>query len=102
MADGFLVIDGTPVLSIDGLSSAQSAAVEAATRLLPMRAWHDGLVRNIAANLPGTPPWANSDVMAAVEAALADLGVTTPVLSGPEQQFAAAMLSGTSTVAAAA
>jgi hypothetical protein len=99
---GWLLIDGAPVLSIDGLSAAQVAAVEAATRLLPVRAWHDGLIRNISALLPGAPPWANSDVLAAITSALADLGVTTPLLSGPEQQFAGAMLSGASTVAAAA
>jgi hypothetical protein len=100
---GRLLIDGAPVLSIDGLSAAQAAAVEAATRLLPMRSWHDGLVRNIAALLPGAPPWSNSDVTAAIEAALADLGVASPfILAGAEQQFAGATLSGTSTVAAAA
>lgn len=99
---GRLLIDGTAVLTSDGLSAAQVAAVEAATRLLPMRAWHDGLVRSIAALLPGGPPWPNSDVMGAIEAALADLGVVTPLLSGPEEQFAGATLSGTSTVAAAA
>jgi hypothetical protein len=101
MADGFLVIDGTPVLSIDGLSPAQQAAVEAATRLLPQRAWHDGLVRNIAANLPGAAPWANSDVMAAIEMALADLGVVTPLLSGPEQIYGAAQFAGGGSVVAA-
>ena len=101
MADGFLVIDGTLVLSIDGLSAAQAAAVEAATWLLPQRSWHDGLVRNIAALLPGAPPWANSDVMGAIEAALADLGVVTPLLSGPEQVYAAAQFAGGSSVFAA-
>jgi hypothetical protein len=95
------LIDGAPVLSIDGLSAAQAAAVEAATRLLPMRAWHDGLVRNIAALLPGAPPWVNSDVTAAVEAALTGLGVTTPVLSGPEQVYVGAQFAGGSSVVAA-
>jgi hypothetical protein len=98
---GRLLIDGTPVLSIDGLSTAQTAAVEAATRLLPMRAWHDGLVRNIAALLPGAPPWANSDVLAAITSALADLGVTSPIFSGPEQVYAAAQFTGGSSVVTA-
>jgi hypothetical protein len=99
MADGLLV--GTPVLTIAGLSAAQQAAVEAATRLLPMRAWHDGLIRNVSALLPGAPPWSNSDVMAAIEAALSDLGVTTPVLRGPEQVYAAAQFAGGGSVVAA-
>jgi hypothetical protein len=97
-----VLIDGTPVLSIDGLSAPQVAAVEAATRLLPQRSWHDGLVRNIAANLPGASPWANSDVMGAIEAALADLGVPSPfVLAGAEAVYASAQFAGGSSVVAA-
>jgi hypothetical protein len=96
---GVLLIDGKPVASVDGLSIAQAAAVEAAPQTAPA-AWHDGLVRDIAANLPGPPPWANSDVTGAISVALANVGLAVPFFLGPQQVFAGAEFAGGGLVAA--
>jgi hypothetical protein len=96
---GVLLIDGKPVASIDGLSIAQAASVEAALRTAPP-SWHDGLLRDIAANLPGPPPWSNSDITGAIATALANVGLPVPFFVGPEQVFASAQFAVGGSVAA--
>jgi hypothetical protein len=68
-------------LTIPGLTAAQAAAVEASTKLAPQEAWHDGIIRNIAAALPGGgPPWTDADVNSAISTVITGLGITMPVL----------------------
>jgi hypothetical protein len=99
MGDGFLVTE--PVTTIAGLSRAQGRAIEAAMRCAPP-AWHDNLVHDVGMNLPGQSPWMDSDVTTAIQMTLANVGLAVPFLWGPQQVYAAAMLSGAGTVAAAA
>ena len=54
---------------IEGMSLEQQRACEAATRLAPP-AMHDGIMRTIAANLPGPPPWGPGAVEGAIRQAL--------------------------------
>jgi hypothetical protein len=67
---------------IPGLTAAQQAACEAATRLTEPEL-HDGILRDIAANLGGAPVQACVDavVVAAITSTLLDLGVEMPFRS---------------------
>jgi hypothetical protein len=65
---------------IDGMSDAQQRACEAATRLGPPEQ-HDGIMRAIAAALPGPPPWGPGAVEGAIKQVLADAGIDAPWLT---------------------
>jgi hypothetical protein len=65
---------------IDGMDDRQARACEAATRLAPPE-WHDGILRAIAAALPGPPPWGPGAVESAIKQVLADGGIDAPFLT---------------------
>jgi hypothetical protein len=67
---------------IPGLTAAQQDACEAATRLAEPEL-HDGLLRDIAANLGGAPvqPCVDNVVVAAITSALLDCGISLPFRS---------------------
>jgi hypothetical protein len=65
---------------IDGMSVEQQRACEAATELASPEV-HDGLMRAIAAQLPGPPPWGSGAVEGAIRTELADAGIDAPWLS---------------------
>jgi hypothetical protein len=66
--------------TIAGLTPAQAKAVEAMTRLADA-SWHDGLIDAVARALPGDgPPWGNLVVQRAIDRALADHGIDSPML----------------------
>lgn len=67
---------------IPGLTAAQQEACEAATRLAEPEL-HDGVLRDIAANLGGAPvqPCVDTVVVAAITSTLLDLGIEMPFRS---------------------
>jgi hypothetical protein len=67
---------------IPGLTVAQQEACENATKLAEPEL-HDGLLRNIAANLGGAPvqPCVDAVVVAAITSTLLDLGIGMPFRS---------------------
>jgi hypothetical protein len=58
---------------IPGLTDRQNAACEVATKMAPPD-YHDGVLRNIAAQLGDTPT--NEQVKDAIKQVLADLGLS--------------------------
>ncbi len=63
---------------IPGMTIEQQRACEAMCKLAREPSWHDGLMRNVAAALPGEPPWTNADVQAAIVSVAQSHGIALP------------------------
>jgi hypothetical protein len=55
-------------------------AIEAATKLVPEPAWHDGVWRAVRAQLAGDAPWADADGNAAIVTVIGSLGLAYPAV----------------------
>jgi hypothetical protein len=71
-----LFATSNPMQGIVGLSDHQQRCLEAALRTLPDPSWRENVRDAVAAALPGSAPWFNSDVQATLEVTFAggDLG----------------------------